>query len=291
MESVLAALAHSPGVLVATVLLLGLCVGSFLNVVAFRLPLMMEREWRRECRVLLEQTEETPEEPLTLSRPRSRCGACGAAIKPWHNIPVLGWLWLRGRCAGCRAPIPVQYPLVELASGLLAAACVLRFAPGLPLAAALVLVWTLLVLAVIDLRTQLLPDSITLPLLWLGLLLSPFEVFADPVSSIVGAAAGYLSLWSVYQAFRLATGKEGMGFGDFKLLAALGAWFGWQSLPLIVLLSSFVGALVGGALILLRRHGRDVPMPFGPFLAAAGLATLFGAGSLTGAWMRLAAPG
>jgi len=283
-------LGHSPAFLAFAVLLLGLCVGSFLNVVIHRLPLMLERDWRHECRTLLELPAEPEPSPLSLVRPASRCPSCGAAIRPWQNIPVVSWLALGGRCAACRAPISLQYPLVEAVTGLLSAWCAVRFGWGAPLAAALVLTWALVALTVIDLRTQLLPDAITLPLLWLGLLLSLGSVFVAPQASIIGAAAGYLSLWLVYHAFRLATGKEGMGHGDFKLLAALGAWFGWQALPLIVLLSSFAGALVGLGLILLRGHDRNVPIPFGPYLALAGWIFLVGGRGLTDAWLHLALP-
>jgi leader peptidase (prepilin peptidase)/N-methyltransferase len=284
-------LSHSPAFLAVATLLLGLCVGSFLNVVAHRLPPMLEREWRRECRALLSLEAEPETTPaVSLVRPGSRCPSCGAAIRPWHNVPVLSWLALRGRCASCAAPISVQYPLVEAATGLLSAYCAVRFGWGLPLAAALAMTWALVALTVIDLRTQLLPDAITLPLLWLGLLLSIPGTFVKPSASIVGAAAGYLSLWLVYHGFRLATGKEGMGHGDFKLLAALGAWFGWQALPMIVLLSSAAGAIVGAALILLRGHDRNVPIPFGPYLALAGWVTLVGGRDLVDAWLRLTLP-
>ncbi|MEQ1439897.1 A24 family peptidase [Fontimonas sp. SYSU GA230001] len=266
----------SPGLLVVACTALGLVIGSFLNVVILRLPRMMELAWRREARELLELPP-VEEAPLSLIRPASRCPGCGAAIKPWHNVPVLGWLWLRGRCAACRAPISAQYPLVELACGVLSALCAVRFGWGPQLAAALVFTWVLLTLALIDLRTTLLPDDLTLPLLWLGLGLSLVPVFAPPPSAIVGAMTGYLSLWSVFQLFKLATGKEGMGYGDFKLLAAIGAWLGWQALPMVILLSSLVGATVGIGMVLFLRHDRRVPIPFGPYLAAAGwLALMYG---------------
>jgi leader peptidase (prepilin peptidase) / N-methyltransferase len=284
-------LVHSPAYLSFVVLLVGLCVGSFLNVVIHRLPLMLERDWRRECRVLLALEPGPEEAPLSLARPASRCPSCQAPIRPWHNIPVVSWLALRGRCASCRAPISAQYPLVEAAAGVLGVVCALRFGWSAQLAAGLVLSWALLALTVIDLRTQLLPDSITLPLLWLGLLLSLDGVFTRPSVAIVGAAAGYLSLWTIYQVFRFVTGKEGMGFGDFKLLAALGAWFGWKALPMIVLLSSGAGAIVGLGLILLRGHDRNVPMPFGPYLALAGWIVLIGGHELSTAWLRLTLPG
>lgn len=278
-------LATEPGLLIGSSLLLGLLVGSFLNVVALRLPRMMERDWRGEARQILDlPAQEEP--PLSLLRPPSTCPACGARIRPWHNLPVLGWLLLRGRAACCGAPLSLQYPLVELASGLLAATCAWRFGFGPELLAALILTWTLLVLALIDARTTLLPDSLTLPLLWLGLLLALAPVFVPLREAVIGAAAGYLSLWSVFWLFKLVTGKDGMGYGDFKLFAALGAWLGWQSLPLILLLSSVVGAAVGVGLLLLRRHGREVQLPFGPYLAAAGWIALIWGERLRGAYLQ-----
>ena len=266
----------SPIFLISSSAVLGLLIGSFLNVVALRLPRMMELAWQREAREILSLPSE-PTARYSLSHPPSTCTACGASIKPWHNVPVFGWLWLRGRCASCRTAISAQYPLVEALTGLLFGICAWHFGWSPQLAGALVLTAFLVALAVIDLRTQLLPDDLTLPLLWIGLALSLWPLFADPVSALIGAMAGYLSLWSVYWLFKLTTGKEGMGYGDFKLLAALGAWLGWQALPMIVLLSSLVGALVGITLVLLRSHAREVPLPFGPYLAAAGwIALIFG---------------
>ncbi len=276
-------LASSPGLLLFATVLLGLIVGSFLNVVILRLPRMMERAWRQEAREILELPA-ADEAPLSLLRPASTCPQCGTAIRPWHNVPVLGWLWLRGRCASCSTRISVQYPLVELASGLLAGLCALKFGWSAQLAAALVFTWVLLALAVIDLRTTLLPDNLTLPLLWLGLGLSLVPVFAAPEAAIVGALAGYLSLWFVFQGFKLLTGKEGMGYGDFKLLAAIGAWLGWAALPMVILLSSLVGAVVGIGMILLLRHDRRVPIPFGPYLAAAGWLGMMYGETLKGAY-------
>jgi leader peptidase (prepilin peptidase)/N-methyltransferase len=284
---VLALLAASPAAFAAVALLLGLIVGSFLNVVIYRLPIMLERQWRAECAELaagatevsaLESAASAQSEPrFNLAVPRSVCPSCRAPIKAIHNIPILSYLALRGRCANCHAHISLRYPAVEIACGLATAAVALRFGVHFPAACAALLTWFLLALAMIDLDTQLLPDSMTLPLLWGGLLASlsgwtlpGFALPVDPRSAILGAAAGYLFLWSVYHVFRLATGKEGMGYGDFKLLGALGAWLGWQMLLPIVLLSALVGALVGGALILSRRTQRGNPMPFGPFLAAAG---------------------
>ncbi|MGQ0586654.1 MAG: prepilin peptidase [Gammaproteobacteria bacterium] len=284
-------LSHSPLVLAAAILLVGLCVGSFLNVVILRLPPMLERGWRHECRELLALEPAPAEPPLSLITPASRCPRCQVPIRPWHNIPVVSWLALRGRCASCSAPISIQYPLVEALTGLLSMACALRFGWSGALLAALLLTWALVALAVIDLRTQLLPDAITLPLLWLGLLVAIGGTFSKPPAAIIGAAAGYLSLWAVYHAFKWITGKEGMGHGDFKLLAALGAWFGWKALPIIVLLSSVAGAVAGLGLILLRKHDRNVPIPFGPFLAIAGWIVLIGGRDLATAWQRLTLPG
>lgn len=269
------ALQYSPGLLVATVTALGLLVGSFLNVVILRLPLMMEQDWKRECREILADElapRKTPavEERISLYHPPSRCPSCGARVKAWQNIPVISWLLLRGKCAGCAKPISMQYPLVEAAAGLLSLVCALHFGYGPQLAWALVLTWALIALTMIDARTMLLPDAITLPLLWLGLLLAFWGVFAPLPSAVAGAMAGYMSLWTIYQLFKLVTGKEGMGYGDFKLFAALGAWLGAQDLLLIILLSSIVGSVVGVVLIVLQRRGMDVQLPFGPYLAGAG---------------------
>ena len=278
-------LAGEPLLLAAVIGLLGLLIGSFLNVVILRLPRMLERAWWQEARSVLQLPARPSPERFSLAYPPSTCPRCGARIKPWHNLPIVSWLLLRGRCANCAAPISIQYPLVELASGLAAAACAWRFGWSPQLAAALVLTWTLIALSVIDLHTQLLPDLMTLPLLWLGLLLSFFGQFTNLHSAVIGAMAGYLSLWSVYWIFKLITGKEGMGYGDFKLLAALGAWLGWQALPAVILLSSAVGALVGVGLILARRMDRGVPMPFGPYLACAGWITLMWGDQLTGFYL------
>jgi len=266
------------GGLAAAAGLLGLCVGSFLNVVIHRLPKMMEQEWREQCAELCGENCKNPSstvEKLSLAHPRSRCPGCGHAIRAHENIPLLSYLLLRGRCSACGQQISLRYPLVELLSGLLSAAAAWHFGSTWQTAGALILLWALIALTMIDLDTQLLPDSITLPLLWLGLLINLHGHFVSLEAAVVGAIAGYLSLWSVFWLFKLATGKEGMGYGDFKLLAALGAWLGWSMLPTIVLLSSLVGACVGIGLILFARHGRNVPIPFGPYLAAAGVIALF----------------
>jgi leader peptidase (prepilin peptidase)/N-methyltransferase len=272
------------------VALLGLIIGSFLNVVISRLPVMLERQWRTECAELSDHAtaSETPppEEAYNLVHPRSRCPKCGVEVRARDNIPLLSWLMLRGRCRGCGNRISLQYPLVELASALLAVVVLAELGPGWPAAAAIVFSWMLLAAAVIDLRTTLLPDDITLPLLWLGLLASVAGFgFATPVDAIIGAALGYGLLWGLYHAFRLLTGKEGMGYGDFKLLAALGAWTGWQGLPVTILLSSAVGAGIGIGLIALQGRDRAAPIPFGPFLAAGGWIALLWGDALTQAYL------
>ena len=255
-------------------LLVGLVIGSFLNVVIHRLPKMMEHDWQAQCAEMRGEARPAAE-PYNLVVPRSQCPSCGHGITALENIPVLSYLALRGRCSACKIAISPRYPAVELLSGIAAYYCASRYGFGLAAVAASGFVWALIALAFIDLDTQLLPDSITLPLLWAGLLLALTATFIDLRSSIIGAAAGYLSLWSIYWLFKLVTGKEGMGFGDFKLLAAIGAWTGWQMLLLVILMSSFIGAAVGIGLIVLARHGRNIPIPFGPYLAAAGVVALF----------------
>jgi len=269
-----------PAGLVVAAGLIGLIVGSFLNVVIHRLPIMMEREWAVQCAEL--KGEAPPAyETLSLARPRSRCPQCGHRITALENVPVVSWLLLRGRCRGCGARIPLRYPLTEALTGLLFAFAAWHFGLTAAGLGALILIAALIALTGIDFDTQLLPDDITLPLLWAGLSFNAFSVYTDLRSAVIGAMAGYLLLWAVYWSFKLATGKEGMGYGDFKLLAALGAWLGWQMLPLIILLSSFVGAAVGVALLVFARHGRNVPIPFGPYLAAAGTIALVWGKSLT----------
>lgn len=252
------------------ILVVGLVVGSFLNVVILRLPIMMQAQWRKDCRELLACEPEPASEPFNLATPGSHCPACQTPIKPWYNVPVLSWLILRGRCSYCQSEISSRYPLVELASGIASVVVATQFEWGSQLALALVFTWSLLCLTLIDWDHQLLPDDITLPLLWLGLMANFWGIFTDLESAVLGAVLGYGILWSVYWIFKLLTKKEGMGYGDFKLLAALGAWLGWQALPMIILLSSLVGATIGIGLIVLKRLQRDQPMPFGPYLAAAG---------------------
>jgi len=299
-------LAQHPAWWVGFVGVLGLVVGSFLNVVILRLPRMLEAQWQRDCRELLAEGEppeatspshsEAPErapadvEAYSLAYPPSHCPACDARIRPWHNIPVLSYLLLRGRCADCRAPISLRYPLVEAATAAASVAVALHFAPGLAAAVALAFSWALIALTGIDIDHQLLPDDITLPLLWGGLVFNLVSGAVPLADAVAGAAAGYLLLWSVYWLFKLLTGKEGMGYGDFKLLAAIGAWLGWQALPLVVLLSSLVGAVVGVAGMLLLGRGRDVPIPFGPYLAAAGWIALLWGDAITAYWFGLLQP-
>ncbi|MDD3353196.1 A24 family peptidase [Zoogloea sp.] len=267
--------------------LLGLFVGSFLNVVIHRLPVMMEREWQAEAAALRGETEAQGGERFNLAVPRSRCPHCAHPIGVIENIPLVSYLALGGRCRHCSAPISVRYPMVELLCAALSGFTAVHFGYGLAAAAGLIFVWAMIALCFIDLDTQLLPDSITQPLLWLGLLLNLGGTFTDLPSAVVGAAAGYLILWTVFWLFKLVTGKEGMGYGDFKLLAAIGAWLGWSMLPLTILLSSVVGAVVGIALIVFRRHGRETPIPFGPYLAAAGLLALYWGPSLSEAYLGL----
>jgi leader peptidase (prepilin peptidase)/N-methyltransferase len=255
---------------IAVAAVLGLVVGSFLNVVILRLPVRLEAQWRREARDILElEPEEAPLPPGVVQEP-SHCPHCKHRLGVTDNIPVISWLFLRGRCRYCRAPISIQYPFVELLTAVLSAIIVCKFGPTWAGLAGLFLTWVLVAASGIDMRTQLLPDQLTLPTLWVGLLLSLFSLFVEPKAAILGAAIGYLSLWSVYWLFKLLTGKEGMGFGDFKLLAVMGAWMGPGALLPIILLSSLVGALIGGTMIAMRKHEREIPMPFGPFIAMAG---------------------
>lgn len=266
--------------------LMGIALGSFLNVVIHRLPKIMESDWQAECAEM--RGESLPHvKKLNLATPPSHCPKCGHNITALENIPIISYLALRGRCSACQSRISPRYPLVEALSGLLSSYAVWHFGASWSAIGALCFVWCMIALAFIDFDTQLLPDSITLPLLWLGLLLNVGSVFADLKSAVIGAAAGYLFLWSVYWAFKLVTGKEGMGYGDFKLLAAIGAWLGWLMLPLVILVSSLVGAVVGIVLIVFARHGRNVPIPFGPYLAVAGTIALFWGKSLTREYLGL----
>jgi len=299
-------LASTPWLLAACTFLVSLLVGSFLNVVIHRVPIMLEREWKAQAREMLVEpgradengtvdvrTDGTPER-YNLLVPRSRCPGCNAEITALQNIPVVSWLLLGGKCASCRAAISVRYPIVEFATAVLSTAVAMRFGWHWQTLAALLFTWGLISLTVIDLDHTLLPDVLTIPLLWLGLLLSLFwhagltaPAPTDPTSAILGAVCGYLILWTVFWAFKLATGKDGMGYGDFKLLGALGAWMGWQMLPLILLLSAFAGAVIGIALIVFRGRDRNVPIPFGPYLAAAGWIALMWGPQIMGGYLTL----
>jgi len=299
--SVLELLAASPALFIGTCLVLGLAVGSFLNVVIYRLPIMLDRQWRAQCAELAGADPHAttvaagPHERFDLIMPRSACPACKAPITALQNIPLISWVVLRGRCARCAAPISVRYPLVELLTGILSGWVAAHFGFGLAALGALIFTWFLLALTFIDVDTQLLPDSLTLPLLWLGLVLSLWaqpgagggEFPVDLRSSVLGAVAGYLSLWTVYHLFRLVTGKEGMGYGDFKLLAALGAWLGWQMLLPVILIAAVVGAIVGAVLLGVRGQNRGTPIAFGPFLAAAGWLVLMFGHALVGRYLAL----
>jgi len=265
---------QQPILFLGTLFVLGSVVGSFLNVVIYRLPVMMQREWRHDCLEFLEQAQDTEVEKFNLSVPRSRCGSCGYQITVLENIPIISYLVLGGKCSSCRASISPQYPLVEVFTGIVSVIIGWHFGVSVQTLAALFLTWCLIAASGIDIGHKLLPDSITLPVLWLGILLSLFDVFVSLEDSVIGAMAGYMSLWTVFILFKIVTGKEGMGHGDFKLLAMLGAWLGWMPLFVVILTSSLVGAAVGISMILLKKTERGTQIPFGPYLAAAGWITL-----------------
>ena len=271
---------------VSTIFVLGLLVGSFLNVVIYRLPVIFKREWRKDCCSYLEEnynakiqldTSREPVEPFNLVKPDSTCPNCDHKIRSWENIPVISYILLKAKCSNCKTSISLRYPFIELLSAGMAAVCAWHFGFTLAGGAAILLSWALISLSLIDYDTQYLPDQITLPFLWLGLILNLDNIFTNIESSLIGAVAGYLALWSVHHLFKLVTKKEGMGYGDFKLLALLGAWMGWEFLPLIIILSSLVGSIIGISLILFKKHQREIPIPFGPYLAIAGwIALLWG---------------
>ena len=279
-------LQSSPPLFIGVCTILGLLVGSFLNVVIYRLPKMMELGWQQQCTELRGE-EPAHSEPYNLLVPRSACPHCHHAISAWENIPVVSYLILRGKCRGCNAAISPRYPVVEAISGILCGFAAWHFGFGLATMGAILLIWALLALTAIHFDTQFLPDDITMPLIWTGLLFNLYGAFTTLSGALLGAIFGYLALWSVYWLFKLITGKEGMGYGDFKLLAALGAWLGWQLLPLIIILSSLVGAVVGITLIVAVKHGRDIPIPFGPYLAGGGLIALFWGKTLTQNYLQL----
>jgi leader peptidase (prepilin peptidase)/N-methyltransferase len=284
---------EAPAFFVAVAFAFALMIGSFLNVVIYRLPIMMQREWRDQCEELKDNLpSDLPEGRFNLVVPRSRCPSCGQLIKAWQNIPVLSYLLLSARCANCQKSISMRYPLIEMLTAVLAAWCAWHFGVSWEALMAIGLTCALVAVSLIDVDHQLIPDSIVLPLLWVGLIMSLFHpvagagtLFIAPADAIIGAVAGYLSLWSVYQLFKMVTGKEGMGYGDFKLLAALGAWLGWQSLHIIILMSAVVGAIIGIAMIVLRGRDRQMPIPFGPYLAAAGWITMLYGDALWNAYL------
>lgn len=289
--SILELLNDHPFIFVVVVTLLGATVGSFLNVVIYRLPLMLERQWREQCAELQNpesQTSPAESEPFNLAVPRSRCPHCGHQIRAIENIPIISYLFLRGRCSQCKAHISARYPVIESVTAALSGFVAWHFGVSWEALCALVLTWSLIPLTMIDFDHQLLPDAITLPFLWVGLTVNLFGIFTYPEAAIIGALAGYLSLWSIYWAFKLLTGKEGMGYGDFKLLAMLGAWLGWQALPVVILLSAFVGAVVGISLIVFRGRDRQIPIPYGPYLAAAGWITMIWGNDLTHLYLKMA---
>ncbi len=281
-------LASSPLAFVLSALILGLLVGSFLNVLIYRLPIMMERDWQAQSREMLKLPAEPEGETFNLILPHSRCPHCTHQIRPWENLPVLSYLFLGGKCSSCKAPISKRYPLVELTCGLLSGYIAWHFGFGWPAAAMLMLSWGLLAMSLIDADHQLLPDDLVLPLLWMGLIVNSFGLFTNLSDALWGAVAGYLVLWSVYWLFKLITGKEGMGHGDFKLLAMLGAWGGWQILPLTILLSSLVGAILGLIMLRLRNVETSTPVPFGPYLAIAGWIALLWGGQITDSYLQFA---
>ncbi len=281
-------LASSPLAFILCALVLGLLVGSFLNVVIHRLPIILDRDWKAQSREILELPPIPEPERYNLILPNSTCPHCAHKIRAVENIPVISYLFLKGRCSACKAPISKRYPLVELASGVLTAFIAYHFGFGYPAGAFMLLTWGLLAMSMIDVDRQLLPDALVLPLLWLGLIVNDFGLFTDLTSALYGAVFGYLSLWLVFWLFKLVTGKEGMGYGDFKLLAMLGAWGGWQILPLTVLLSSLVGAVLGVILLKTRNQATSTPIPFGPYLAIAGWIALLWGGQITASYLQFA---
>ena len=285
--SFIQALQHYDWFFYGLVIIVGLIVGSFLNVVIYRLPLMMEEEWREQCTEFLELESAKEETTFNIATPASSCPKCNHKIRAWENIPVISYLLLKGKCASCKTHISAEYPLVESITAILSVIIAYHYGVSWQTVSALFFTWALISLTMIDFHKQLLPDNIVFPLLWSGILINMSNTFVDLESSVTGAMAGYLVLWLVYHLFKVMTGKEGMGYGDFKLLAALGAWMGWKMLPLIILLSSFVGAAIGIAMIIFARHDKNVPIPFGPYLAIAGWIALLWGESITSSWLSL----
>jgi leader peptidase (prepilin peptidase) / N-methyltransferase len=269
------------------IFLVGLSVGSFINVVIFRLPLILKKEWRQQCHEFLELDDKSKDEKFTLSSPASSCPKCQHKIRIWENIPVISYIFLKGKCSSCNTSISIQYPAIEAVTAILSLSIAIQFGVSWQTTVALFLTWSLISLTMIDFHTQLLPDNITLPLLWIGLIVNMFGLFSDLQSSVIGAIAGYMILWLVFHIFRLITGKEGMGYGDFKLLAALGAWMGWQFLPQIIILSSLVGAVIGISMMIFLKHDRNIPIPFGPYLAIAGWIALVWGEKINSSWLSI----
>ena len=280
----------TPWLLYTAVIFFSLCIGSFLNVVILRLPKMMQQDWRCQCEEFLELSDEQRknDEPITLSKPASTCPSCGHSIRAWENVPVISYLVLGGKCASCKTGISPRYPMIEAITALFSVVTILVMGPSEAALWSLLLVWVLIALTVIDFDTQLLPDSITLPLLWSGLFFSLFHIHVAPHQAIIGALAGYLSLWSVYWLFKIITKKEGMGYGDFKLLAAIGAWLGWEMLPLVIMLSAFVGAIIGLSFIAIKGKDKSAPIPFGPFLSIAGFIALMWGDTINRTYLQFA---
>jgi len=288
MESLLYAFDSNSWLFFTIVAFVGLAVGSFLNVVIYRLPKMLENEWRSECKEYLElEDNNSNTDVFNLAKPASSCPKCNHKIRPWENIPIISYLILGGKCASCGVHISAQYPVVEAVTGILSVFVAIKFGVTLETVCGLIFTWSLISLTMIDAKTQLLPDSITLPLLWLGILINTSSIYTDLQSSVFGAIAGYLVLWSVYKIFKLLTGKEGMGYGDFKLLAALGAWMGWQMLPQVILLSSLVGTIIGVTMMVFNKHERGIPIPFGPYLAIAGWIAFIWGTEINQSWLNL----
>jgi len=281
---------QNPPLLIIFITILGLVVGSFLNVVIYRLPIMLEKSWRNECEDFLglNPISKEPQTKFNLAFPNSSCPHCQHSIRAYENIPVISYIFLGGKCSQCKGRISIRYPLIETITALASLIVAYKFGASWQTIWGLVLTWSLICLSMIDIDVRLLPDVIVLPFIWLGLFISLFGIFVDSQSSIIGAIAGYMSLWLVFQAFKLVTGKEGMGYGDFKLLAMFGAWLGWQSLLLIVLLSSLVGAVIGGVMIAFFKQDRSVPIPFGPYLGMAGWIAMLWGNELSSLYFHLA---
>ena len=287
MDSLLYVFESNNWLFLTSIFFISLAVGSFLNVVIYRLPIMLENEWRSECKEYLELEADKKTETFNLSKPNSSCPKCNHKIRAWENIPVFSYIFLGGKCSSCSAHISAQYPIIEAVTAIFSVLIAIKFGVSLETLFGIIFTWALIALTMIDAKTQLLPDNITLPLLWLGILINSSNTFTDLQSSVYGAIIGYLILWSIYKLFKLLTGKEGMGYGDFKLLAALGAWMGWQMLPQIILLSSLVGTIIGISMIILKRQEKGTAIPFGPYLAIAGWIAFVWGAEINQAWLNI----